>query len=59
MKVGACIGGLVVGYASQFLGRRRSIVGAALASMLLIPAWILPRTEAALSATGFFMQFFV
>ena len=59
MKVGACVGGTIIGYASQFLGRRRTIIGAALMSAILIPAWILPRGEAALSATGFFMQFFV
>ena len=28
-------------------------------SALLIPAWILPTTERSLSASGFFMQFFV
>jgi hypothetical protein len=32
---------------------------AALMSCLLIPAWILPEGERSLSASGFFMQFFV
>lgn len=32
---------------------------AALISGALIPAWILPTTERSLSASGFFMQFFV
>lgn len=59
MKVGACVGGTIIGYLSQFVGRRRAIISAALASGLLIPAWILPQGERALSATGFFMQFFV
>jgi len=59
MKVGACVGGTIIGYVSQWFGRRRTIVVAALMSMLLIPAWILPTTERSLSATGFFMQFFV
>lgn len=59
MKVGACVGGTIIGYASQFLGRRRTIIGSALMSAMLIPAWILPRGEASLSASGFFMQFFV
>ncbi|KAG5923012.1 hypothetical protein E4U53_003611 [Claviceps sorghi] len=59
MKVGACVGGTIVGYVSQFFGRRRTIICSALLSMVMIPAWILPRGERALSATGFFMQFFV
>lgn len=59
MKVGACVGGTILGYVSQFIGRRRTIMGAALMSALLIPAWILPRGERSLSASGFFMQFFV
>ncbi|RYP34190.1 hypothetical protein DL767_004417 [Monosporascus sp. MG133] len=59
MKTGACVGGTIVGYLSQWVGRRRAIVGAALISACLIPAWILPVGEAQLSATGFLMQFFV
>lgn len=59
MKVGACVGGTIIGYMSQFLGRRRTIIGSALISAILIPAWILPRGEPSLSASGFFMQFFV
>ncbi|KAI9847608.1 MAG: hypothetical protein M1837_002182 [Sclerophora amabilis] len=59
MKVGACVGGTIIGYLSQFIGRRRAMVGAALMSGILIPAWILPGTERSLSASGFFLQFFV
>ncbi|KAG5930087.1 hypothetical protein E4U42_003096 [Claviceps africana] len=59
MKVGACVGGTIIGYVSQFFGRRRTIICSALLSIFMIPAWILPRSEQALSATGFFMQFFV
>ncbi|KAK8121855.1 MFS general substrate transporter [Apiospora sp. TS-2023a] len=59
MKVGACVGGTVVGYLSQFVGRRRAIVVAALISCCMIPGWILPEGERSLSASGFFMQFFV
>lgn len=59
MKTGACVGGTIIGYSSQFIGRRRAIVMSAFISALMIPAWILPTSEAALSATGFFMQFFV
>jgi hypothetical protein len=35
------------------------MVGSALMSAILIPAWILPEGERSLSASGFFMQFFV
>ncbi|KXG53785.1 Major facilitator superfamily domain, general substrate transporter [Penicillium griseofulvum] len=59
MKTGACVGGTIIGYLSQFFGRRRAIIFAALMSGVLIPAWILPESERSLSATGFFMQFFV
>jgi MFS family permease len=59
MKTGACVGGTIIGYLSQFVGRRRAICVAALVSALMIPAWILPTTERGLSASGFFMQFFV
>ncbi|OCT50772.1 carboxylic acid transport protein [Cladophialophora carrionii] len=59
MKTGACVGGTIIGYISQWFGRRRSIIVAAIMSGILIPAWILPTTERSLSATGFFMQFFV
>ncbi|KAJ5675659.1 hypothetical protein N7462_008556 [Penicillium macrosclerotiorum] len=59
MKTGACVGGTIIGYLSQFFGRRRAIIVSALISGILIPAWILPTGEPSLSATGFFMQFFV
>ncbi|TLD16619.1 uncharacterized protein PgNI_00681 [Pyricularia grisea] len=59
MKAGACVGGTIIGYASQWLGRRRAIIISATISACLIPAWILPADEASLSASGFFMQFFV
>ncbi|EFQ97576.1 carboxylic acid transporter [Nannizzia gypsea CBS 118893] len=59
MKVGACVGGTILGYMSQWLGRRRTIVLSALLSGLIIPAWILPHGEHSLSASGFMMQFFV
>ncbi|KAI0011868.1 carboxylic acid transport protein [Xylariaceae sp. FL0662B] len=59
MKTGACVGGSIIGYLSQWLGRRRAIVGAAILSCCLIPAWILPGDEGGLSASGFMIQFFV
>ncbi|KAK8170990.1 carboxylic acid transport protein [Phyllosticta citrichinensis] len=59
MKVGACAGGTTIGYVSQWFGRRRAIIISALLSACLIPAWILPEGERSLSATGFFIQFFI
>lgn len=59
MKTGACVGGMIMGYLSQFFGRRRIVIVSAIMSCILIPAWILPTTERSLSVTGFFMQFFV
>ncbi|KAL2261437.1 hypothetical protein VTK26DRAFT_4181 [Humicola hyalothermophila] len=59
MKTGACVGGTIIGYISQFFGRRRTIILAAFLSAVLIPAWILPEGERGLSASGFFLQFFV
>lgn len=59
MKTGACVGGSIIGYVSQFVGRRRAIFASAIISGCLIPAWILPLGERNLSASGFFMQFFV
>jgi sugar phosphate permease len=59
MKTGACVGGTIIGYLSQFVGRRRAIIVSAFISGVLIPAWILPKSERSLSATGFFLQFFV
>ncbi|RMZ73049.1 carboxylic acid transport [Pyrenophora seminiperda CCB06] len=59
MKTGACVGGTILGYTSQWFGRRRMIFCAVLISGCLIPAWILPTTERGLSASGFMIQFFV
>ncbi|KAI1174819.1 carboxylic acid transport protein [Nemania sp. FL0916] len=59
MKTGAVVGGTIMGYISQWFGRRRTIIVAAFFSGLIIPAWILVEGERALSVTGFFIQFFV
>ncbi|TKA31665.1 hypothetical protein B0A50_01743 [Salinomyces thailandicus] len=59
MKTGACVGGTIMGYMSQWIGRRRTMVLSAFLAGCLIPAWILPTTEGGLSASGFMIQFFV
>ena len=59
MKTGACVGGTIIGYLSQWVGRRRAMVTSALISACLIPAWILPASMGSLSASGFMIQFFV
>lgn len=52
MKTGACVGGTIIGYLSQWIGRRRAMFISAIMSCLLVPAWILPTTERSLSASG-------
>lgn len=59
MKSGAVVGGISIGYLSQWLGRRRCMLLPAILSALLIPAWILPQSEAGISVGGFAMQFCV
>ena len=58
-KVGAVVGGTVIGYVSQSLGRRRAIVFACLCAAALIPAWILPESKAGLAVGSFSLQFMV
>ena len=59
MKTGACVGGTIIGYLSQWVGRRRAMFVAALISACLIPAWVLPNKFGGLAASGFMLQFFV
>lgn len=59
MKTGACVGGTIIGYLSQWVGRRRAMCVSALISCVLIPAWILPNQFGGLAASGFVLQFFV
>lgn len=59
MKTGACIGGTIIGYMSQFFGRRQAIILSALMSGLMIPAWILPEGERGPSASGHTVALFL
>ena len=58
-NLGAICGGTVLGFYSQRLGRRRTIILAAFLGILLIPAWIFSPGIPLLIAGGFFMQFMV
>ena len=57
--VGAIIGGLVIGRASDQYGRRRAMIGGALGALAVIPLWVLAPSSALIVLGGFLMQFFV
>src|SRR2546430_4204053 len=57
--LGAICGGTVVGFLSQYWGRRRLIIWSAICGMFLIPLWIFAPGTALLIAGGFLMQFMV
>ncbi|KAJ6561350.1 major facilitator superfamily domain-containing protein [Mycena sp. CBHHK59/15] len=54
---GAIAGGGIAGWASQFLGRRITIVACTLLTAVFIPLWILPTSFGALAAGAFCVQF--
>ena len=56
---GATLGSILAGYLSQFFGRRRAILFSAFLCLVPVPAWIIPTSEKALSATSFFVDFFL
>ena len=57
--VGAVVGGLVFGWFSDRMGRRRAIITAFVLGALLIPVWAYAPNQALLIAGAFFMQFMV
>jgi MFS transporter, SHS family, lactate transporter len=57
--VGAIVGGTLFGFFSDRFGRRRAMVTALLAAVLMIPVWAFSHTTALLIAGGFLMQFMV
>jgi MFS transporter, SHS family, lactate transporter len=57
--VGAISGGLVFGYLSDRIGRRKSMITALVLAMLVIPLWSLSPLLGLLLVGGFIMQFMV
>ena len=55
-NVGAIFGGVIMGAWSERLGRRRAIIVAAAASLVLIPLWAFSHTLVLLAAGAFVMQ---
>jgi len=58
-NIGALLGGIVFGTASERIGRRRAIALAALLAIPVIPLWAYSHTVPMLAAGGFLMQFMV
>ena len=58
-SLGALFGGICYGAISERLGRKRTIVMAALLAIPMIPLWVGSQTLAMLAAGGFLMQFMV
>ena len=57
--LGAILGGLVIGYASDRLGRRRSMIVAAVGALCVIPLWVFAPGRALVMCGAFLMQFMV
>ncbi len=57
--VGAIAGGVLTGYVSDRIGRRRAIVGALLLAVVAIPLWAFAPSLVPLWIGGFVMQFMV
>jgi SHS family lactate transporter-like MFS transporter len=58
-NVGALLGGVCCGTLSEKLGRRKTIIVAALLAIPMIPMWAWSHTAVMLAAGGFLMQFMV
>src|SRR5579884_4301861 len=59
MMIGALIGGVVFGLASDRFGRRRMMIVALVFALALIPLWALTARVVAFTAGAFLMQFMV
>lgn len=58
-NIGALFGGICWGAASERLGRKGAIIGAALLALPMVPLWAWSHSVVALAAGGFLMQFMV
>lgn len=58
-NLGALTGGIVFGWVSDILGRKRAMVSALLGAALLIPLWIYAPSAGWVMLGGFLMQFMV
>jgi SHS family lactate transporter-like MFS transporter len=58
-SIGALLGGIFVGTLSEYIGRRRAIVLAALLAIPVIPLWAYSHTVPMMALGGFLMQFMV
>ncbi len=58
-NIGAIIGGTLIGYISDRLGRRKAIISALLLATLLVPLWAYAPSAAFLLAGAFLLQFCV
>jgi SHS family lactate transporter-like MFS transporter len=56
---GAILGGTLVGFYSDHVGRRRAMITAVLGALLIIPLWVFSPTIALTAAGAFLMQFLV
>ncbi|KAJ1920298.1 Carboxylic acid transporter [Mycoemilia scoparia] len=59
MNIGAIIGGSILGYLSEYIGRRFTIIWACLIGLCFVPLWMLPRTFGLLVFGSFMIQIFV
>jgi SHS family lactate transporter-like MFS transporter len=57
--IGAILGGVVVGFLSDRIGRRRAIILALLAAILMVPLWAYSPSVALLVLGAFLIQFMV
>ncbi len=58
-NIGALLGGLVFGYLSDRIGRRRAMIAAVLCGLAVVPIWIYPHSLIWLTVGAFLMQFMV
>lgn len=57
--IGACLGGLAIGWFSDLAGRKRAMVVAALCGLLVVPLWIAAPNTALIVVGVFLIQFFI